>query len=47
MSRRYVEAARAAGDDVTYEELKRGDHMSLIDPGSDGVSRLLELMGER
>ncbi|MFQ5966730.1 MAG: alpha/beta hydrolase family protein [Acidimicrobiia bacterium] len=47
MSRRYVKAARAAGDEVTYEELKGGDHMSLIDPGSEAVARWLELLGER
>ena len=47
MSRRYVEAARAAGDEVAYEELPGVDHMSLIDPDSVAVSRLLELMGER
>lgn len=35
LSRAYVEAAVAAGDDVTYVELPGGDHFVVIDPASD------------
>ncbi len=34
MSRSYAEAARAAGDSVTHDELHGMDHMGLIDPTS-------------
>ncbi len=34
LSDAYVEAARAAGDDVTYHRLAGVDHFAVIDPGS-------------
>jgi acetyl esterase/lipase len=34
ISRRYVAAAAAAGDDVTYIELESASHMDLVDPSA-------------
>jgi acetyl esterase/lipase len=48
MSRRYVRAARAAGDDVTFVE-DDGDHFTVIDPASGiwqrTAARLTEALG--
>jgi acetyl esterase/lipase len=35
LSDAYVEAARAAGDDVTYQRLEGVDHFDVIDPSSE------------
>ena len=48
-SRRYAEAARAAGDDVELVELPESDHFDVIDPDGDAwaavVERLPRLLG--
>ncbi|MDJ0663791.1 MAG: type II 3-dehydroquinate dehydratase [Acidimicrobiia bacterium] len=42
MSRTYVAAARAAGDDVAYRELDDVDHMSLINPATPAWQAIAE-----
>ena len=44
LSRAYVEAASAAGDDVTYLELPGGDHFVVIDPASAAWRGVAEWM---
>jgi fermentation-respiration switch protein FrsA (DUF1100 family) len=44
MSRRYVAAATAAGDRVTYEELADVGHMELIDPSHEAWPRAAALL---
>jgi acetyl esterase/lipase len=39
-SRAYVAAATAAGDDVTYQELRGVDHMAFVDPATGAYGRL-------
>lgn len=45
MSRRYVRAARVAGDDVAFVE-DDGDHFTVIDPGSTLWQRTADLLAE-
>ena len=40
ISREYVQAARAAGDNVQFSELPRAGHMDFLDPGSDAHTTL-------
>jgi acetyl esterase/lipase len=40
LARAYVQAARAAGDDVQFTELPMGGHMDFLDPGSDAHASL-------
>jgi acetyl esterase/lipase len=40
MARDYVQAARAAGDNVQFPELPRAGHMDFLDPRSDAHATL-------
>jgi acetyl esterase/lipase len=40
MARDYVQAARAAGDNVQFPELPKAGHMDFLDPGSDAHATL-------
>jgi dipeptidyl aminopeptidase/acylaminoacyl peptidase len=42
LSRRYVAAARAAGDDVTFAEMVGTEHFALIDPESAAWPQVVE-----
>lgn len=46
MSIDYVAAARAAGDDVTFHELDKVDHMALVDPESDAWSMVEDQLAQ-
>jgi acetyl esterase/lipase len=47
LSRRYVAAAQAAGDPVTWLELPQASHMELIDPQGPAFPSLCEWLSER
>jgi dipeptidyl aminopeptidase/acylaminoacyl peptidase len=46
LSRAYSNAARGAGDDVTYVELPAGDHFVVIDPSSRAWTTVVSWMEE-
>ena len=43
-TREYVDAARSAGDDITYIEIQHGQHMDYLDINSEAISRLRDCL---